>query len=195
MGALVNLTGRYFFKNMIGHQGKRREYSCRLAEITPLSMSLIAPVAGRVGTQVGVEFEELGKLDGKVNGTIWQGFTVQIAANEEDREKLAAKISWLEKYTRDEVPDQRQHKRIIPKNPISTVFLLDGSKHNSFVIDVSASGVALSAEIVPELGTPLAVGKVVGRVVRHLPTGFAVHFAELQDLAKIERAIAYTPRD
>ncbi len=194
MGVMVNLTGRYFFKNVIGHQGKRREYSCRLAEITPLAMSLIAPVAGRVGTPIGLEFEELGRVEGKINGTIWQGFTVQIAASDEEREKLAAKIVWLEKYERDAVADQRKHKRIIPKNPISTVILIDGSKHNSFVIDVSASGVALSAEIVPEIGTPLAVGKVVGRVVRHLPTGFAVHFAQLQDLATIERAIAYTPR-
>ena len=36
---------------------------------------------------------------------------------------------------------------------------------------------------------PLAIGKVVGRVVRHLPGGFAVEFVEKQDIRALERMI------
>ena len=45
-----------------------------------------------------------------------------------------------------------------------------------FVIDMSATGAAVSADIQPEIGSPLAVGRSVGRVIRHFREGFAVKF-------------------
>ena len=73
------------------------------------------------------------------------------------------------------------HKRIIPKRPHSTVLLADGRVLGCFVIDMSVSGVAVSADINPKLGQVLAVGKIIGRVVRIFPEGFAVCFIELQN--------------
>jgi hypothetical protein len=55
---------------------------------------------------------------------------------------------------------------------------------------VSASGIAVFADVSPPMGTPIAVGKVVGRVVRHFNDGFAVHFSQLQDLATVEDLVA-----
>jgi hypothetical protein len=54
---------------------------------------------------------------------------------------------------------------------------------------MSISGAAVSADISPAIGTPLAVGKIVGRVVRHFVGGFAVQFVELQDLETLEQRI------
>jgi hypothetical protein len=88
-----------------------------------------------------------------------------------------------------ETADNRKNKRIVPNNPLSTLILADGSCQRCFVIDMSVSGVAVSAEITPELKTPLAIGKVVGRVVRHLPGGFAVEFVQEQDMRLLERLI------
>jgi hypothetical protein len=59
-----------------------------------------------------------------------------------------------------------------------------------FVIDISQSGVAVSAEIWPELGTPMAIGKLVGRVVRYLDVGFALRFMQLQELEQLEILMA-----
>ena len=56
---------------------------------------------------------------------------------------------------------------------------------------MSASGAAVSADIVPKIGTPLAVGKVVGKVIRHLEDGFAVRFNEIQQLDGLERMIVH----
>lgn len=191
MNAILNLNGRYSFKNYFDKGGKRRQFSCRLTGITPTTLSLIVPVTGRVGAQVDTEFEDFGKLEGTIHEQSAQGFAMKISATDEEREKLAAKIAWCQRFVRSEVENKREHRRIIPTDPLSTIILADGSQHRCFVIDVSASGVAVSAEIMPEVGMPLAVGKVVGRVVRHLPSGFAVHFAMLQDLSSVERAIIY----
>jgi len=58
--------------------------------------------------------------------------------------------------------------------------LADGTVHGCHIVDVSMSGVAVSAEIQPPTGTPLAIGACVGRVVRHFPNGFAVKFVNEQ---------------
>jgi hypothetical protein len=48
------------------------------------------------------------------------------------------------------------------------------------ILDVSASGAAISADIMPAIGTVLAIGTIVARVVRHFRGGFGVKFAERQ---------------
>jgi hypothetical protein len=62
------------------------------------------------------------------------------------------------------------------------------------VIDVSPSGVAVSADIEPEIGTRLAVGRAVGYVVRRFNEGFAVKFDRLHELDYLEQIIR-PPRD
>lgn len=190
----LSITGRYSFKNWYDQQGKLREFSCRLTGITPHEMALIVPVTGRRGANITVTCEEFGQLEGTVGRSTGMGFAMKINATDEERARLADKIAWHEKLQKKQTVDNRRHKRIVPANPLSSLILADGSQLRCFVIDMSASGVAVSAEIMPELRMPLAVGKVVGRVVRHMPGGFAVEFVEKQDLRALERMIIQPTR-
>ena len=45
----------------------------------------------------------------------------------------------------------------------------------------------MSADIQPTVGTPLAVGSFVSRVVLHLANGFAVQFFQLQDIDDLKK--------
>ena len=101
-------------------------------------------------------------------------------------------LSAHRKHFDTKLRDFRRHPRVVPKNPMATILLADGSLTSCLVIDFSDSGVAVSADLYPELGTPLAVGKMVGRVVRRFAEGFAVEFAEKASLADIERLLAST---
>jgi hypothetical protein len=67
--------------------------------------------------------------------------------------------------------------------------MADGKVNTCFIIDMSATGVAVSSEVQPAIGTPLAVGSLVGRVVRIFETGFAVKFVEKQSLNDLSRLI------
>jgi hypothetical protein len=67
--------------------------------------------------------------------------------------------------------------------------LADGTIQRCFIIDMSVSGVAVSAEVQPPIGMPLAIGACIGRVVRLLPNGFAVKFVELQKRRDLNRLI------
>ena len=109
---------------------------------------------------------------------------------DEERDKFAAKIEWYEKHKNHDLPDNRTSKRIIPQNPHSVIVLSDGTVVGAFIIDMSVSGVAVSADIEPRIGEPLAVGKVVGRVVRRFRGGFGVQFIEPQDPLTLEKLLA-----
>jgi len=181
--------GRYSLSNRRDMQGNRREFACRTTRISPFQMLVAAPVLGPCGERVISFFGELGKLDGWITDVVEGGFLVDIAATRQAREGLASKLSWLEKKQRDAVVDLRHQQRLIPENPHTNLIFADGTTLSCFVIDVSPSGVAVSADVDPEIGTRLSVGRAVGRVVRRFNEGFAVQFDRVHDLDYLEQMI------
>ena len=125
-------------------------------------------------------------VGGRVERTFGFGFVVDLTMSDDERKKLAAKVRWAEKHRNYEVSEQRSHKRVTPRNPQSHLMFQDGSKMTCFVIDMSPSGAAVSADLAPEIGSVLALGTVVGRVVRTLEVGFAIQFTRPLDPDTLE---------
>jgi hypothetical protein len=184
---LVRLPGRYWLMNRRTPKGDRPQFACRAINVSPTSIALAAPVQGGVGERVLAEIEHLGKLHGVVERLLRdQGFLMRLSATDEERAGLLHKIDWLEKHKNLDVPDRRKQSRFGPDSPFSSVVLPDSMVVNVFVIDLSVDGAAVSSHIVPEIGTPLALGTLVARVVRHFPGGFAVKFLVPQDRDEVE---------
>ena len=186
---IVSLAGRYTLATRIDARRNLREFECRIINISLDAMAILAPVIGAINEPAAVHCDEFGKLEGSILRVCEGGFVMSIFGNDVERAKLAAKIEWYEKYKNHDLTDGREQKRIIPKEPHSTLIFADGSSLGCFIIDMSVSGVAVSADIKPEIGTPLAVGKIVGRVVRHFADGFAIQFTELQNLESLEQRL------
>lgn len=158
-------------------------------------MLVSVPVIGKVGDRVVSYFGDFGKLEGWIADTVAGGFLIDLETDRAQRDKLARKLTWLENRERDaSVVEARESGRIIPKNPHSTVIFADGTYRDCFIIDVSQSGAAVSADVQPEIGMPLAIGACVGRVVRHFREGFAVKFVSAQDVQQLERLISRPSR-
>jgi hypothetical protein len=186
----LRMGGRYSLASRRDALGKRREFACRTTRVSPFQMIVDAPVLAPAGERVISYFDEFGKLDGWISGTVEGGFLIDLAVSRERREKLAGTLVWLEKKQKDAaLLDARAQKRIIPEKPHSTLIFADGSTLGCFVIDMSPSGAAVSADIVPEIGTPLAVGRSVGRVIRHFAEGFAVKFVQVHDMDNLEHMV------
>ena len=193
----VNIVvgGNYELPNWLDAQGKPRNFACRTSRVSPFRMIVAAPVVGRVGDRISSYFGDFGNLEGRISDTTAGEFLLELAMSGSMRQKMADKLSWLEKRQKDiNVQDARRQVRIIPAVPHSALTFADGSICSCFIIDVSVSGAAVSADVQPPVGTPLAVGACVGRVVRHLPDGFAVQFVEPQNRADLERRIARPPQ-
>jgi hypothetical protein len=179
---ITSVPGRYVLGSRRDERGNRREFACRALNMSARAMLLAAPVSGPPGERVIAHFARFGRMEGAIIRVLSRGFVMSIAASEDERVKLAAKLAWLEDHKNHDAHEARKHERIVPRHPYSWVTLADGRTETCFVIDMSVSGVAVSADMKPEIGTVLAVGRVVGRVRRHFAEGFAIEFIKLQDI-------------
>jgi hypothetical protein len=166
--------------------GSRLFFACRIEHITQMEMMISAPVTGNIGDQVLVHVDRLGGVRGLVSRKTRVGFVVSITATQAERARVKIRIDWFQKSRARKVVNNRTHDRFAPSNPHSTLIFSNGSTLRCFVIDMSSSGAAVSADVAPLAGTPLALGTVVGRVVRHLPSGFAIRFIKAVDVAILE---------
>jgi hypothetical protein len=169
----VNLLGRYMLSD-------RREFPCQVFNMSPGGMAVVAPVGGQPGERVIAYIDHLGRLEGHVARPFPNGFAMTIAATARKRDKLAAQLTWLANRHLLDSPEDRRHGRMAPRNPIGRLIMPNGVSVACRVIDVSQSGAGVATEQRPPIGAVVTLGKVQGRVVRHLENGFAIEFTRLQ---------------
>ena len=190
----VAVAGNYTLPNWYDPQGKLRTFACRTTRVSPFRMMVEVPVVGKIGDRLSTFFRDFGSFDASISETKVGAFLLELEMTRPMREKFANKLIWLEKRQKEPgIIDLRKDARVIPVNPHSILTLADGTVHGCFVIDMSQSGAAVSAELQPQIGTPLAVGACIGRVVRLLPDGFAVKFVEPVNRNELERRLITRP--
>jgi hypothetical protein len=191
----IQAPGTYTLPNWYDPEGRLRTFACRTTRVSPFRMLLDVPVVGRVGDRLTSYFREFGKFDGHISDTVHGGMLLELEMTRAERARLADKLVWLERKQQDPtIRDARKDARYVPNSPHSALTLADGCIVPCFVIDASMSGAAVSSEVQPEIGTPLAVGSCVGRVVRLFEEGFAIKFAEqMVSLADLERRVITPP--
>lgn len=182
------VMGRYTLESRARMPGLQI-FALRLQSISPRMMVASAPVRGKVGERVTAHYVPFGNVRGVVARHIDGGFVIDIDNTDEERRKLAARIDWFKKRTFAGVTDKREHHRFMPREPKSAVVLHHGTVLPCLVIDVSSSGAAISVDYDPDVGEPLALGKIVARVVRKLDVGFAVQFVASIDKDQVEQLI------
>jgi hypothetical protein len=187
---VVSVPGRFSFADVRNARGERRVYGCHAVNPSIREIAIASPVSAKMCARVIAYIDHLGKLEGLVTRVLQRGFVMSVYVKQHERHKLAAKIEWLQQHRNSEVRDQRIDSRFVPKNPHSRMMLSDGYMENCLILDLSVSGAAISADTVPAIGTVLAVGKIVSRVVRHFEEGFAVRFIERQSRDMIEINLA-----
>jgi hypothetical protein len=191
VSVIVSIAGRYMLANRRNLKGERCQFACRIVKVSLTDMVLAAPVPGQLGERVIVYTEPFGRLHGAITRLMSDGFVISLSATAQTREKLGVKLTWLAKQKdAPELEDGRRHARVVPRNPSATILTADGSTTSCLVIDFSDCGVAVSADLYPDIGTPLAVGKMIGRVVRRFAEGFAVEFLGKEELPDVERKLA-----
>jgi len=169
----VNLLGRYMLAD-------RREFPCQVVNMSPGGMALIAPVAGQPGERVVAYVDHVGRLEGQIARIFQNGFAMTVAATARKRDKLAAQLTWLANRHMLGLPEDRRHGRIVPRNPSGRLIMPNGINVTCRIIDVSQSGAGIATDQRPPIGALVTLGKVQGRVVRHLEDGFAIEFTRLQ---------------
>jgi len=180
----VHLLGRYMLPD-------RREFPCQIINMSPGGLALLAPGIGNVGDRVIAYLDHIGRVEGKITRIIDNGFAMSVGATARKRDKLAAQLTWLANRDILNLPEDRRHDRIVPRNPMSVLKIdEDGRQMPCRIMDLSLSGAALATEIRPAVGTAVTLGRVQARVVRHLEEGFAVEFVHAQLAETVEDSVS-----
>ena len=120
------------------------------------------------------------------------GFDITVIASERKRDKMAAQLHWLANREEMGLPEDRRHERVAPRNPLSELHMEDGRTYQCSIIDLSMSGAGLEIDVRPAIGTPVTLGAMKGRVVRHFEEGVAIEFAAVQNNQQFETELALT---
>lgn len=179
----IHLLGRYMLPD-------RREFPCQVINMSPGGLAMLAPGIGNVGDRVIVYLDHIGRVEGKITRIIDSGFAMSVSAPPRKRDKLASQLTWFANRDILNLPEDRRHDRIVPRNPIATLTLEDGTRMTCRIIDLSMSGAAVSAEKRPPLQSKVALGKVLARVVRNLEEGFALEFIHEQHPDTLEASVS-----
>ena len=178
----VHLLGRYMLPD-------RREFPCQIINMSPGGLALLAPGIGNVGDRVIAYLDHIGRVEGKITRIIDNGFAMTVAATARKRDKLAAQLTWLANRDILNLPEDRRHDRVVPRNPIAIITLEDGTRMTCRIIDLSLSGAAVAAEHRPPLQSLVLLGRVQARVVRNLEEGFAMEFIHEQLVETLEESV------
>ncbi|MEW6769253.1 MAG: PilZ domain-containing protein [Pseudomonadota bacterium] len=180
----VHLLGRYMLAD-------RREFPCQVINMSPGGLALLAPGIGNVGERVVAYLDHIGRIEGKITRLLDNGFAMTVGATPRKRDKLAAQLTWLANRQILNLPEDRRHDRIVPRNPLALLKIgEDGRQMQVRIIDLSLSGAALAAESRPTVGSAVTLGRVQARVVRHLEEGFAVEFVHAQLPETVEDSVS-----
>jgi c-di-GMP-binding flagellar brake protein YcgR len=175
----IHLLGRYMLPD-------RREFPCQVVNMSPGGLAMLAPGIGNVGDRVIAYLDHIGRVEGKITRIIDNGFAMSVGATPRKRDKLAAQLTWLANRDILNLPEDRRHDRIIPRNPIAILTLEDGQRMTCRMIDLSMSGAAIAAEHRPPLKSLVSLGRVQARVVRNLEDGVALEFIHEQIAETLE---------
>jgi hypothetical protein len=182
VAAKTTVDGRAFQRVVVNLQGRLAlsdfsEFECKVIDMSPGDIHFQCSAFPQLGERVIAYIDHIGRLEGLVLKVVDHGFITSVLATERKREKLAAQLTWLANKQELGLPEDRRHERIAPRSTRSELGLDDGRTYACRIIDLSMSGAAIEIDVRPALGTPVRLGNMRGRIVRHFQEGVAIEFA------------------
>ena len=182
MAAKTSMDSRAFQRVVVNLQGRLMlsdlsEFECKAIDMSPGDILFQCTAFPQVGERIIAYVDHIGRLEGNVVKLVDHGFVIALQATERKREKLAAQLTWLANKQALGLPEDRRHERIAPRSTRSELGLDDGRTYPCRIIDLSMSGAAVEIDVRPAMGTPVRLGSMRGRIVRHFQEGVAIEFA------------------
>ena len=169
----VKIYGRFMLED-------RTEHPCQVIDMSPGNVALRTDYIGSLGERVIAYIDHIGRVEGVLTRVLQDGFAMSVVASDRKKDKLAAQLTWLANKHELDLPEDRRHERVAPRNPVNSLQIADGRTYPCRVIDLSLSGAAIELEVRPAIGMQVMLGTMRGQVVRHFEDGIAIEFAVVQ---------------
>lgn len=157
------------------------EHDCHVIDISQVGIALNCSADVQQGEKIIVYLNDLGRFEGFVIRFISEGFAIETQLPPRQRKRLVERIDWL--LLGDKKANKRSATRRAPFGNELTehdhIIVKDGIEVPFNVLDISTTGAHLEIRNRPQIGTPVTVGKNLGRVVRHTEEGVGVEFMDV----------------
>ena len=166
------------------------ERHCQVAAIDPDSALFLSTEPIAEGTSLVAFIEDIGRVDGTAGEADEQGFWVNFRFMPGHRPRFERHLRWLIRRDHGLAAAERRHTRFEPRDKQSRFTLAGGREQPCEVIDISLSGAGLRSRVKPSVGSPVTLGRMKGRVVRHFEDGFAIEFLTPLERSDLDSALA-----
>jgi PilZ domain-containing protein len=153
------------------------EYDCHVVDISQVGIALNCAAKPQFGDKIIVYLNDLGRFEGVVVRFISEGFAVETQLPPLQRQRLVERIDWLLQE------NQENRRKSVRRTPTSNelteykhIIIKDGIEVPFNVLDISTTGAHLQIRNRPSIGTPVTLGRNLGRVVRHTDEGVGIEF-------------------
>lgn len=166
------------------------ERHCEATAIDPDSALFLIDQPLAEGTPLVAYIEEIGRVDGIAADFSKAGQWVNFSFAENRQSRFMRHLRWLIRRERGLAAAERRHTRYEPRNKSARFCLPGGPEQPCEVIDISLSGAALRSHTKPSMGSPVTLGRMKGRVVRHFDEGFALEFLSPLERGDLDSALS-----
>jgi hypothetical protein len=164
--------------------------ACRTLSISADRVTIAARIDGAIGDRLTTRLDGFGIVRGTIERIAADGCVFKVDATEQQRMRIAARIDFLKKKAARKQSERRVYKRHQPRDARSTLRFPDGRVLNCLIVDFSRGGVAVATTLRPEIGEPVLIGRLTGRVARHLGSGLGIQFDKVQPIEGLEPLIS-----
>lgn len=165
------------------------EMRCEVTAVDPDSALFLSSERPPEGTPLIAYIDEVGRIDGCVGEADDNGFWVNFSLAGSRQPRFARHLRWLIRRDRGLAAAERRHTRFEAAGKKINFSLPGGREQPCDLIDISLSGAGLRSPVRPSVGSPVAVGRMKARVVRHFEDGFAVEFLTPLDQSDLDSAL------
>jgi hypothetical protein len=163
------------------------EHECSIRDMSLGGIALSSDVPLAVGEQIIVYLDDFGRFEGKIVRKFDGGFAIETAISGPRRERLQQRLDALARGEKIEVSARRAFARYVPGEAgleeSSALTLADGQSLPCRIIDMSLGGAQVAIDPRPAIGTPVSLGRMSGRVVRHTEEGVGIQFTNIPERA------------
>lgn len=164
------------------------EHRALLFDMSPGGVSLTTELKPAIGVRMVLYIEDIGRCEGVVVRHHDYGFALRLIATQSRRDRIAERLTYHANRHRLRAEDLRVHERT-ELDRDARCLLPDGEEIACRILDLSLTGAAVMMEKRPAVGEEVTIGRMHGRVVRHIPQGIAIRFlaAAFSPIAVAER--------
>lgn len=165
------------------------ERPCEVTAIDPDNALFLTTEAVAEGTPLVAYIEEIGRVDCLAGEVEEVGFWVNFSFAPSRQPRFVRHLRWLIRRERGQAAAERRHTRFEPRERQARIVLAGGREQACEVIDISLSGAGLRSRSKPSIGSPVTLGRMKGRVVRHFEEGFAIEFLTPLERSDLDSAL------